>query len=380
MSAAPRQYDVAIVGAGILGLAHAYWLARAGQRVVVFDRDQVARGASVRNFGMLAIVAQSPGAQLGSARRTLEVWQDIARAADIHLDQAGCLFLARTPEEMAVLEEASAAADQSGHQLRLLSPQSLANHTDHIGPHRFLGGLFSPDAWKVDQRQALAKITRWLRDSHGVTFHFSTEVQKVSDGQITTTAGMFRAGHTILCGGDEFATLFPDAFRDIQISRCRLQMMRTVPQPAGWRLPPFLLGGLSLGRYGIFADCPSLPALLNVQRETQGTALEHGIHIVVAQETDGSITIGDSHAYSVAHGQDRSDEVDRLILAELAKLISLPNPQIADRWLGHYAYAPDGQTVRLHPDKDVTAVTMTNGQGMTHCFAEAEATVAGLIG
>ncbi len=53
-----HQYDDAIVGAGILGLAHAYHLSRLGRRVIVLERDVRAVGASVRNFGMLWPVGQ----------------------------------------------------------------------------------------------------------------------------------------------------------------------------------------------------------------------------------------------------------------------------------------------------------------------------------
>ena len=50
-----RQYDLAVVGGGIIGLAHAYLAARKGLKVVVIERDGAATGASVRNFGFITI-------------------------------------------------------------------------------------------------------------------------------------------------------------------------------------------------------------------------------------------------------------------------------------------------------------------------------------
>ena len=48
-----QSVDIAIVGGGIAGLAHAYMALRKGYRVVLFEREEFAVGASVRNFGLI---------------------------------------------------------------------------------------------------------------------------------------------------------------------------------------------------------------------------------------------------------------------------------------------------------------------------------------
>ncbi|WP_306115717.1 MULTISPECIES: TIGR03364 family FAD-dependent oxidoreductase [unclassified Roseovarius] len=375
-----KKYDLAVIGAGIMGLAHALHAARAGLKVVVFERTSGARGASVRNFGMLALVAQAPGAQFTSASRSLKCWQDISRNTGLALHQAGCVFLARAPEELRVLEECARLEGEESRSFDLLGQADLLRRFAHLRTDNLLGGLWSPDAWKVDQRQALAKISDWLAREHGVVFHFSTEVHGVDGGTIESSAGAIGTRHTVLCGGDEFETLFPEVFHGSGVGHCTLQMLRTKPQPAGWRLDPFLLGGLSIPRYNIFASCPGLPDLKEYQAQHYATHLEHGIHLIACQEGDGSITIGDSHRYGHDRTDERSEEIDNLLLAELSEMITLPAPTIDKRWLGHYAYLPNGAPLVVPAAPDVTAVTVTNGQGMTHGFALAEDVIRDLFG
>ena len=97
-------FDVAIVGAGIIGLAHAMAAARRGKRVVVFDRDAQANGASVRNFGFITVSGQEAGDCWEKARRSCDIWQDIAAAARIPILQRGLVIAAHYPESEALID------------------------------------------------------------------------------------------------------------------------------------------------------------------------------------------------------------------------------------------------------------------------------------
>jgi glycine/D-amino acid oxidase-like deaminating enzyme len=136
------KFDMAIVGAGIVGLAHAFHAAKAGLRVAVFDRNSDAQGASVRNFGMLALSAQATGDYLSSARRSLTYWQEIAPQAGFGLHQVGCMFVAREPEEMAVLEEFARSSNMAFHGSHLVSKEDLGRYCQWLKPDRILGALF----------------------------------------------------------------------------------------------------------------------------------------------------------------------------------------------------------------------------------------------
>ncbi|MFX0543940.1 TIGR03364 family FAD-dependent oxidoreductase [Roseovarius sp. S1116L3] len=368
-------YDLAVIGGGILGLAHAWQGVRAGMRTAVFERSAYADGASVRNFGMLAIAAQQPGPELESARAGLAAWQEVAAGAGILLRQAGCLFVARRPEEMDLLAERAAARGPGVQDFALIGAEDLARYAPGLREDA-LGALYSPEAWKVDQRGAPAAIAAWLARAHGVTFHFGTEVTDVADGRIETAEGRHTADHIVICGGNEFDRLCPEVWAQSGVSNCRLQMLRTMPQPEGWRLAPFVMGGLSMTRYSAFEQCGALAALRALQQAQMAEAAKHGVHVIIVQEDDGSVTLGDSHHYGAGAAPDDPARVDDLILAETDALMRLPERRIAARWVGNYAYLPGQSLLRVAPSAGVTAVTNTNGQGMTHGFTVAAETIA----
>ena len=71
--------DVAVVGAGIVGIAHALTAAKRGYSVALFERNDRARGASVRNFGAIWTVGMAPGKMHARAMRSRKIWLDLAK-------------------------------------------------------------------------------------------------------------------------------------------------------------------------------------------------------------------------------------------------------------------------------------------------------------
>lgn len=98
--------QILIVGGGILGTTHADEAIRRGHDVIHLEREPEARGATVRNFGLVWVSGRAPH-ELEATLRSRELWADLAvRVPGIGYRAAGSITLMRTEEEVAVAEEA----------------------------------------------------------------------------------------------------------------------------------------------------------------------------------------------------------------------------------------------------------------------------------
>ncbi len=124
MTMRQEKADLAVVGAGILGLAHAYAAAKRGGSVVVFERSPRAAGASVRNFGMIWPVGQPMGPMHDMAMHSRKLWKEVLEASGIPYFPTGSLHLAYRSDEMEVGREFAELAPAAGHPCTWLNPLS----------------------------------------------------------------------------------------------------------------------------------------------------------------------------------------------------------------------------------------------------------------
>ena len=343
--------DLVVVGAGVVGLAHAWHAVRRGLSVAVVERDEHAAGASVRNFGHGCFTAQD-GVAFEYAMTAREEWLTLAREAGFWLRESGTLVVARHDDERAVLEEFASVRD--------------IELTDE--------GAFLPLDIRVNPREAVHAIAALLA-ARGVEFHWSTNVLTVEPGHVRTTRGTITCRAAVVAVGHDVDRFFPCLADDHQIQRCQLRMLRVAH---GGVIEPAVLTGFSMLRYEAFARCPSIEQVRARLAHDHPELVEAGLNLMYTQLPDGSLTIGDTHHYSRTVDPYRPEHLDDLVLTETARLLGVPALQVLERWRGIYASAPE-PFLTATPAPLTRVVSVTSGIGMTTALGLAPAVLDDLL-
>jgi len=367
--------DVAVVGAGIIGLAHALAAARQGLTVAIFERGLRANGASVRNFGTIWPIGQPAGHMHQLALRSRTLWLELLAAAGLPHRPTGSLHVMYRDDETEVAREFVERAPALGYECFWLNAAATADRSRAVVTQGLRGAIWSPMELSVDPREVVSWLPTFLEKRYGVQLHFGCAVTEIDPPFVRAGGRRVHTDAVIVCCGDDLETLYPGSLRTAGITRCKLQMLRTAPQAEHWQLGPSLAGGLTLQHYPAFKVCASLDALKRRIAQETPELNRSGIHILVSQTSDGGITLGDSHEYGLTVDVFDKPAIDDLILHHARQFLFLPDWTITQRWHGVYAKHPDTPYVSFSPAPQVKVVTALGGAGMTLSFGLAECTV-----
>ncbi len=371
-----------VIGAGIVGLATARALGQAGFSVKVFERNAKAIGASIRNFGMVWPIGQPMGKLYKRAMRSREIWMQISKITGIWSHACGSLHLAYSLEEWQVLKELAEIFKLEGRDVQLYSAEKIQAEYEYVQLNNLYGGLFSADELLVDPREALNQIPNYLSEQFGIEFYWNNCVNKIEDKVVYIgNKAAYSAEIIVVCSGMDFETLYPEVFESATITKCKLQMLRSVIQPNDFKLRTAICGGLSLLHYTSFKAAPSLATLHKKLKTEMDIYLSNGIHVMAAQNGINQITIGDSHEYGQSFDPFDKSYINQLILDYLQGILKIPNQAIEETWHGIYPKMTNGDTeMCLSPEPGVFIINGLGGAGMTLSFGLAEELIGEIIG
>ncbi|UQS23875.1 TIGR03364 family FAD-dependent oxidoreductase [Amycolatopsis thermalba] len=359
---------ILIVGGGVLGTLHAWQAVRRGHDVVQIEREREARGASVRNFGLVWVSGRAPGMELETALRARRLWEEVgARTPGLGFRANGSLTVLRTEAEYAV-----AAAAPADREFKLLD----ATETRALNPALrgdFLGALWCPQDAAVEPRTAQPALRAALATSGRYTWLPGREVRALTRLGVLDDHGDRHEGDLVLlCTGARLGGLVRELAADLPVRRVRLQMAQT--EPLGEPLTTSVADGDSFRYYPAYRG-DALTALNREQPQNE-VAAAHAMQLLMVQRRDGGLTIGDTHGYDEPFPFDVEEAPYDHLSAVAGALLGRPLPRIVRRWAGVYAQSADPSVVvhRARVADNAWLVTGPGGRGMTCAPAIAEDT------
>jgi len=362
-----------VVGAGILGLATARALALRGFAVTVIEKSQFSLGASVRNFGMLWPVGQPEGKLYNRALRTKEIWLDFLTASNTPYNPCGSLHLAYSKEEMEVVDEIGGLFQSNKRPVSVISKEEVMNQYQGINPDGLLGALRSEDEVIIDPREAIRNLPPFLSEKFDINFIWGTAITKVESHTAYSGSKSYAADLICICSGADFETLFPELFKQQPIQKTKLQMMRFKHKDPSFKIGASVCGGLSLLHYKSFAASTAQEQLRKKIEAEMPEYLKNGIHVMVSQNNEGELTVGDSHEYGLDFDPFDRVEINTLILDYLKKFMHIDQWEMIQSWNGVYPIMTNGATdLYLNPAPGIHILNGIGGHGMTMSFGFAE--------
>ncbi|MGJ8713791.1 MAG: TIGR03364 family FAD-dependent oxidoreductase [Maribacter stanieri] len=365
------DYDLVVVGGGVLGTFHAYHAMKKGLKVALLEKDSMPKSATVRNFGQVVPSGMNTKWQ-EYGRKSLKIYKKIHSKFNITVRQEGSIYLASNEEEVQLIEELREINRINEYTSILFTKAECLSRYPGLNEKYVKAGLFFPEEITVEPRTMIGRIHKYLQKKGLSIFYQSKVIECYALGNEVTTqlanGRMLLSSKVIICNGSDFKTLYPQLFATSDLEISKLQMMQTKPQE-NYKIPGSVLTGLSIRRYEAFAECPSYLKIKSKEL-LESPEKKWGVHILFKQAMDGSVILGDSHEYADAEniddlGFDLNMEIDNLMIKKAKEIFELPTYEINQRWFGMYSQCKNSDIFERTIDRNIHIVTGIGGKGMT---------------
>ena len=201
-----KEADVAVIGAGIVGLATAYQVTQRepGRRVIVLDKEpQAAQHQTGRNSGVLhSGIYYKPGSlKAVNCRTGKRSMEQFCESQGIPYEVCGKVIVAVDQSELPALERLYERGQQNGVQCEIIGPERLAELEPHAAGVR---AIHVPETGIVNYRRVCERLVEIIRERGGEVI-FSAKVcglrQSSTGAVVQTPVGEFAAKAVVNCGG-----------------------------------------------------------------------------------------------------------------------------------------------------------------------------------
>lgn len=311
-----QNYDIIIVGAGIVGAACAMECARGGLQTLVLDRGPVAGGTTAAGMGHIVVMDDSE-AQFALTHYSRRLWMEMRSQfpAEVEYDNCGTLWVAADAEEMAEVYRKQEFYGQRGVRVKVLDADGVAQAEPNLRPG-LAGGLVVLDDAVVYQPCAANYLLEQAK-CLGAQVRLGVSVKRMlPEGGVELADGSrIAAGRSVNAAGP----WSPDLADGLPVRKRKGHLVITDRAPGFVKHQIVELGYLksahSMGKDSV---------AFNIQPRATGQML-----------------IGSSRQFDAADSAVDYVILDRMLQRALEYLPGLGNLSALRAWTGHRAATPD---------------------------------------
>jgi glycine/D-amino acid oxidase-like deaminating enzyme len=253
LDALPASADCVVIGGGIVGVCAAYWLARAGQRVVLLEKGRVGAEQSSRNWGWCR-QQNRDARELPLSTKSLALWEEMAAdiGDDLGFSRCGLLYLSNDDKELDTWAAWGKFARGEGVVTHMLNAAEAAERGAATGKP-WKGGVWSSTDGTADPSRAAPAIAKGVLKHGGMIVQNCAargiEQQAGAICGVITERGVIRTRQVVLAGGAWAASFLHQLGIVFPQAAIRSSIMSVAPGAKG--LPAALhTAGASVTRRG----------------------------------------------------------------------------------------------------------------------------------
>jgi D-hydroxyproline dehydrogenase subunit beta len=354
MSQSP--YEVAIIGAGIVGASCADEFARRGMSVVILDRDGIGSGATAAGMGHIVVMDDSE-AQFALTRYSQQLWRALRPElpADVEYEECGTIWVAADEKEMVEVWRKHGYYAKRGVPTEVLDWKRFQQMEPNVRDG-LAGGLLVPQDG-VLYPPCAARFLIERAQKRGANLRLGASVAQIARGEVRLSDGSNVSAKIIVNAAGCFA---PELTAGIEIKKRKGHLVITDRYPGFLRHQLVELGYLK-SAHSVSSDSVAF----NVQpRRT------------------GQILIGSSRQYGAEHKEVDHDILTRMLLRAQEFIPTLGPMSAVRTWTGFRAATPDKLPL-IGPwlgDNSVFLASGHEGLGITTSLATAKILVDQITG
>jgi len=200
------NYDVVIIGGGIVGTSAAYYLAKSGIRVALVEKGRIAGEQSGRNWGAVRVQGRDR-AEIPLMLESIEIWKTLKLELGETVDwtQQGQMLMAYNQKQIAQLEAKVPTAQEFGIPSKILTKAEVHQILPHYHGKNCVGALFNPLDGCAEPEKAAPALARGAR-RHGVEIFEQCAVENIetTNGVVSgveTEIGFLKCDSVVMASG-----------------------------------------------------------------------------------------------------------------------------------------------------------------------------------